>query len=86
MDYEQWFAAKNWERSTPVRPAIVTVDELAPFEPSKLRVTVNGGAPGTPVGVGDAMEPRRYLADGDVVEITIDGLGTLQDTFRQESC
>jgi len=115
----QWFAGKNWERSTPVGPAIVTRDELAAFEQSELRVAVNGEArqqskisdlvfdipalvadlsrivelrpgdliaTGTSAGVGDAMEPQRYLADGDVVEVTVDGLGTLQNTFRQEPC
>ncbi len=31
---------------------------------------------GTPAGVGMGMRPPQYLKDGDVVEITIDGLGT----------
>ncbi len=39
-------------------------------------------ATGTPGGVGDAMEPARYLTAGDVVEVSVDGVGTLQTTFR----
>ena len=32
---------------------------------------------GTPAGVGKAMNPPRYLADGDEVSVTIEGIGTL---------
>lgn len=32
---------------------------------------------GTPAGVGSVREPRRYLAAGDVIESSIDGLGTM---------
>lgn len=32
---------------------------------------------GTPAGVGSVREPRRYLAVGDVVTTSIEGLGTL---------
>ncbi|HET9729639.1 MAG TPA: fumarylacetoacetate hydrolase family protein [Acidimicrobiia bacterium] len=34
---------------------------------------------GTPGGVGIARNPPRWLQDGDVVEITIEGLGTLSN-------
>jgi acylpyruvate hydrolase len=34
---------------------------------------------GTPGGVGMARTPQRWLEDGDVVEITIDGIGTLRN-------
>lgn len=37
---------------------------------------------GTPSGVGMAMNPPRFLNDGDVVEIEIDGLGTLTNRVR----
>lgn len=36
-------------------------------------------ATGTPEGVGHARDPKRYLADGDVVEISIDGLGAISN-------
>lgn len=38
-------------------------------------------ATGTTGGVGDAMKPPSYLAGGDVVEIRIDGIGTLSNRF-----
>jgi 5-carboxymethyl-2-hydroxymuconate isomerase len=34
---------------------------------------------GTPWGVGEAMDPPRSLQDGDVVEVEIDGIGTLRN-------
>lgn len=34
---------------------------------------------GTPAGVGYAQNPQVYLAAGDVVEITVDGIGTLRN-------
>jgi 2-keto-4-pentenoate hydratase/2-oxohepta-3-ene-1,7-dioic acid hydratase in catechol pathway len=36
-------------------------------------------ATGTPGGVGDERKPPRYLRDGDVVEVTVDGVGTLRN-------
>jgi acylpyruvate hydrolase len=35
---------------------------------------------GTPGGVGHARKPPRYLRAGDVVETSIDGIGTLRNT------
>ncbi|HEY7633614.1 MAG TPA: fumarylacetoacetate hydrolase family protein [Thermoleophilaceae bacterium] len=40
---------------------------------------------GTPSGVGNAMDPPRYLTDGAVFEVEIEGIGTLRNTFRAES-
>ena len=39
-------------------------------------------ATGTPAGVGMGFNPPRYLKAGDRVRIEIDGLGTLENTFR----
>src|SRR5262249_18608222 len=39
---------------------------------------------GTPAGVGAARTPPRFLKDGDVVEISIEGLGTLKNPVRHE--
>ncbi|EFC82923.1 fumarylacetoacetate hydrolase family protein [Parafrankia sp. EUN1f] len=37
---------------------------------------------GTPGGVGHGRDPKVYLADGDVVTVAIDGIGTTQNTVR----
>jgi 2-keto-4-pentenoate hydratase/2-oxohepta-3-ene-1,7-dioic acid hydratase in catechol pathway len=39
---------------------------------------------GTPPGVGMGQKPPRYLRDGDVVELGIEGLGTQKQTFVQD--
>lgn len=37
---------------------------------------------GTPEGVGFARKPPVFLADGDTIEITIEGIGTLSNPVR----
>ncbi|EUC43285.1 hypothetical protein COCMIDRAFT_38763 [Bipolaris oryzae ATCC 44560] len=39
---------------------------------------------GTPSGVGFFMEPKGFLKDGDVVEIYVQGIGSLVNTVRFE--
>ena len=39
---------------------------------------------GTPGGVGAAMDPRRFLAPGDVVRVEIDRLGHIEGTMQAE--
>jgi 2-keto-4-pentenoate hydratase/2-oxohepta-3-ene-1,7-dioic acid hydratase in catechol pathway len=41
-------------------------------------------ATGTPGGVGIFRDPPRLLADGDVVEVEIEGIGTLRNACRHE--
>ena len=49
------------------------------LEPGDLVLT------GTPAGVGAAMDPPRFLSDGDVFEVEIEGIGSLRNTFHDES-
>ena len=57
-------------------PALVAdISQVIELSPGDLIAT------GTPGGVGHAMEPPRYLVPGDVVEVTVDGVGTLRTTF-----
>ena len=39
---------------------------------------------GTPGGVGHARTPQRYLAPGNSVTITVDGIGSLTNDFAAE--
>jgi 2-keto-4-pentenoate hydratase/2-oxohepta-3-ene-1,7-dioic acid hydratase in catechol pathway len=39
---------------------------------------------GTPSGVGVAKNPPSFLQNGDVVEIEIEGIGTLRNTVEEE--
>ena len=40
---------------------------------------------GTPGGVGDSRDPRRYLREGETVSVTVGNIGTLSNpvTFEQ---
>lgn len=42
-------------------------------------------ATGSPSGVGDGREPKRYLGDGEVIEVTVGGVGTLRNPVRHET-
>jgi len=42
-------------------------------------------ATGTPGGVGDSRDPRRYLREGDVVDVFVSGVGTLSNPLRMEA-
>ncbi len=42
-------------------------------------------ATGTPGGVGDSRNPRRYLREGDVVDVTVAGVGTLSNPVTLEA-
>lgn len=52
---------------------------FTPLSPGDVVVT------GTPGGVGMFMEPQGMLHAGDVVEVEITGLGTLENTVVQEN-
>lgn len=41
-------------------------------------------ATGTPNGAGARFDPPKYLSDGDVVDVTVPGIGTLSNTVRAE--
>ncbi len=53
---------------------IAYLSEIFTLEPGDLIFT------GTPPGVGMARKPPVWLQPGDVVEVEIDGLGTLRNT------
>jgi 2-keto-4-pentenoate hydratase/2-oxohepta-3-ene-1,7-dioic acid hydratase in catechol pathway len=67
------------------RDLIFSVVEL--IEYISRGVTLEPGdviATGTPSGVGDSRKPKRYLREGDTVEIYVEGVGTLSNPVRNE--
>lgn len=40
-------------------------------------------ATGTPAGVGAGRDPQEWLYDGDVVEATVEGIGTISNTIKE---
>jgi acylpyruvate hydrolase len=63
--------------SVPELVAYITISMT--MEPGDVVLT------GTPSGVGSALDPPRFLRDGDVYEVEIEGIGSLRNTFRDES-
>ncbi len=59
-----------------VETLIATLAEVMTLEPGDVIAT------GTAAGVGIGFDPPRYLQTGDVVEITIDGIGTLHNPVQ----
>jgi ureidoglycolate lyase len=55
------------------------LSQVMTLEPGDLIYT------GTPSGVGSALRPPQFLKDGDVVRIEIEGVGTIENTFRPET-
>jgi 2-keto-4-pentenoate hydratase/2-oxohepta-3-ene-1,7-dioic acid hydratase in catechol pathway len=55
---------------------IQTLSEVMTLEPGDVIAT------GTGVGVGIGFDPPKYLRSGDVVEVSIDGIGTLRNPVR----
>ena len=64
---------------------IFSFDELVAY--CSTGTTLEAGtviATGTPGGVGDSRKPPRYLREGDVVEIFVEGVGTLRNPVAKE--
>ncbi|HEX6299978.1 MAG TPA: fumarylacetoacetate hydrolase family protein [Acidimicrobiia bacterium] len=59
-----------------VSSLIATLSDVMTLEPGDVIAT------GTGAGVGIGFDPPRYLETGDVVEVSIDGIGTLRNPVR----
>jgi 2-keto-4-pentenoate hydratase/2-oxohepta-3-ene-1,7-dioic acid hydratase in catechol pathway len=70
-------------QDAPVTDLIFDIPAL--IETISRSVTLAPGdviATGTPAGVGIGSNPPRFLHDGDVVECTISGIGSIRNTCR----
>lgn len=56
---------------------IATISAGVTLQPGDIIAT------GTPAGVGIGFNPPKYLQDGDVVTVTVDGIGTLENPCRR---
>jgi 2-keto-4-pentenoate hydratase/2-oxohepta-3-ene-1,7-dioic acid hydratase in catechol pathway len=59
-----------------VRYLISYCSRMFTLEPGDIILT------GTPDGVGEGMNPKRYLKDGDVMTATVEGLGELVNPVK----
>lgn len=75
----------NIMQSTPTGDVVFTPEFLVHY--ISTMITLNPGdviATGTPGGVGHAREPKVYLAEGQTLVTTIEGLGTLNNKVIKE--
>jgi acylpyruvate hydrolase len=56
-----------------VAETIAFLSRIMTLDPGDLIAT------GTPAGVGNARTPKRFLSDGDIVEVEVDGIGSLRN-------
>ena len=63
----------------PIREEIAYISTFTTLVPGDVIIT------GTPTGAGARFDPPRYLEPGDVVEVTVDGIGTLRNTVEDEA-
>ena len=59
-----------------VAALIAHLSRFITLEPGDVLLT------GTPPGVGAAMSPPRFLSPGDVVEVSVEGIGVLSNAIR----
>ncbi|WP_432450215.1 fumarylacetoacetate hydrolase family protein [Aliiroseovarius marinus] len=62
----------------PIREEIAYISTFMTLQPGDVIVT------GTPTGAGARFDPPRYLVPGDVVEVSVEGIGTLTNTVEDE--
>ena len=60
----------------PVEELIAQISALVTLEPGDVILT------GTPSGVGKGFNPPKFLAAGDTVKVSIEGIGTLVNRFE----
>ncbi|MCM3662970.1 fumarylacetoacetate hydrolase family protein [Mesobacillus subterraneus] len=60
----------------PIEEIISVLSQGMTLEPGDIIAT------GTPAGVGKGFKPPRFLKGGDVIEITVEGIGTLKNTVK----
>ncbi|MET3575645.1 fumarylacetoacetate hydrolase family protein [Bhargavaea ullalensis] len=59
----------------PIDELIAQVSTYVTLEPGDVILT------GTPAGVGKGMNPPKFLKAGDTVKVSVEGIGTLSNTF-----
>lgn len=63
----------------PIRREIEYISTFMTLKPGDMIVT------GTPTGAGARFDPPKYLKPGDVVEIEVEGIGTLRNGVEDET-
>jgi len=80
LDYEGEVAIVIGSRMMfPIRREIEYISTFMTLQPGDIIIT------GTPTGAGARFDPPRYLAPGDIVEVEVNGIGTLRNGIADEA-
>lgn len=63
----------------PIRREIEYISTFMTLQPGDIIVT------GTPTGSGARLDPPQFLVPGDIVEVEVNGIGTLRNTVQDET-
>ncbi len=63
----------------PIRREIEYISTFMTLQPGDIIVT------GTPTGSGARLDPPQFLKPGDVVEVEVNGIGTLRNSIEDEA-
>jgi 2-keto-4-pentenoate hydratase/2-oxohepta-3-ene-1,7-dioic acid hydratase in catechol pathway len=78
LNGEQMQSCNTRDMIWPIAETIEYVTNWLPLKPGDMIAT------GTPAGVGSRRTPPIYMKPGDVVEVTISGIGTLRNEVVKE--
>lgn len=62
----------------PIRKEIEYISTFTTLEPGDIIIT------GTPTGAGARLDPPQFLKPGDLVEVEVNGIGTLANSIEDE--
>lgn len=63
----------------PIRRQIEYISTFTTLAPGDIIIT------GTPTGAGARFDPPKFLQPGDVIEVEVDGIGTLRNSVEDET-
>jgi 2-keto-4-pentenoate hydratase/2-oxohepta-3-ene-1,7-dioic acid hydratase in catechol pathway len=76
LNGEEMQRARTSELMFPVPALVSRLSSIVPLLPGDLIFT------GTPAGIGASRTPPQYLAPGDELRSTVEGVGTIETHFR----
>jgi 2-keto-4-pentenoate hydratase/2-oxohepta-3-ene-1,7-dioic acid hydratase in catechol pathway len=81
-EISQWAYAKSFDTFLPLGPQIVSQKEIKNPNDLQISLTLNGSVilTGSPPGVLSGRNPKVYLKNGDRLKISIDKIGSLENS------
>ena len=78
VNHEERQSARLGEMLFSVELLVAYISDIMTLDPGDIILT------GTPAGVGATLDPRRWLRAGDVVTVSIEGVGEIRNVVEEE--